>query len=379
MEELEARVESTLYIPLLDSVREYTQDTWSFAFFGDFSWDFLDDFTLEGGVRYNWERKDFDFLLTFPNQINPDTGIPLFKHTPTGAIWQAPTGTISLTYRFNEDVSVWWKYSRGWKGGHFNASALLQKPIVPVEPETIDAFEIGLRGRWFDGRLSLGASLFHYTYSNYQVFIVEDEPTAPPTYSIINANDAEIYGAELDLRAEPLDGLVVSGRFGWLESQFLDFTNEVGRFKSEGANSVSPLPVTIDHGGNRLINSPQFKASASAEWTLDLGRWGALIPRYDFAWTDDIYFDPSEGRGSPDSFGESVLPEYAVGQRAFWLHSAQLAYRTPDRNIEVVGWVRNFTDQVYKTFAFDASTFSKVVLNFVGEPRTYGVTLSISW
>ncbi len=69
----------------------------------------------------------------------------------------------------------------------------------------------------------------------------------------------------------------------------------------------------------------------------------------------------------------------ARGQRAFWLHNGRLAYRTPAGNIEVAGWVRNFTDEVYKTFAFDASTFSSVLINYVGEPRSWGVSLSVNW
>jgi outer membrane receptor protein involved in Fe transport len=390
MEQLHASVDQFIITPEQRPYREYQQDLWSFGHFAGFGWDFLDDFTLEGGFRYNWERKKFDFTLMKP-ELNP----PVTNRLQDSRTWQAPTGTISLSYRFGEDSSVYWKYSRGWKGGHFNASANVDKGITPAEPETIDAFEAGLRGRWLDGRLGLGLALFYYGYTNYQVFVIEDEPGAPPTLAVINAKNAEVYGAELDLRAEPLagwvphalDGLVLTGRLGWLESQFLDFTRESFRRRLVGwelRNNkleaiTEDIPLLIDYSGNRLLNSPRLKASLAAEWTLDLGRWGALIPRYDFAWTDDIFFDPSEGLGSPNEFGEFALPEYTTGQRAYWLHGVRLAYRTPAGNIEIAFWVRNLTDKVYKTFAFDASTFSNIVVNFVGEPRTYGGSISISW
>ena len=80
------------------------------------------------------------------------------------------------------------------------------------------------RGSWLDGRLSAGGALFYYGYDNYQVFrIASGFGGDLPEIEVINANDAEVYGAELDFRAEPLagwtpgwlDGLVVSGRFGW--------------------------------------------------------------------------------------------------------------------------------------------------------------------
>jgi iron complex outermembrane receptor protein len=363
--------------------RDYTQDLDSYAVYASFAWDFLDDFTLEGGVRWNWDKRIFDFT-TVQNAL----GAPADPTTSTNElIGSAPTGGLTLTYHFGEGVSSYWKYSRGWKPGTFNSIAATCSTSVAndcnvtlAEPETIDAFETGLRGSWLDGRLQLGAALFYYMYDNYQVFVVADVFGAPPTFSIINANDAELYGAELDLRLEPLadlvppelEGLVISARGGWLESQYLDFTTSVTRF-----GSGRKIDVQQDFTGHQLINSPRFKVSASAEWTLDLGDWGAVIPRYDFSWSSDIFFDPNEGRGSADEAGQTFLPEYGTGQRRYWLHNVRLAYRVPDANIEIAGWARNVTDKVYKTYAFDATTFANVVINFVGEPRTYGLDLTV--
>jgi outer membrane receptor protein involved in Fe transport len=363
----------------LSNGREYEEDLYSFAFFGGFAWDFLDDFTLEGGVRYNWEQKNFAYTLTQGSLVNPtefDT-----------QVWDAPTGTISLTYRPVEDVSIYWKYSRGWKGGQYNASAVsVQREdpdasiISAAQPEDVDAWEVGLRGRFLDGRLGIGGSLFYYKYQNYQVFVVVDAANAPPNIEVVNANDAEVYGAELDVRAEPFDGFVVTGRVGWLESQFLDFSNTVFRnLAPPGGSTPRPTPITADFSGNTLINSPKIKASLAVEWTIDMGRWGSLIPRYDFSWTDDIFFDATEGRGALDDKGNQPLPDYAVGQRAYWLHNARLAYRTPEGNIEIAAFARNFMNQGFKTYAFDASSFTDVVINYVGEPRMIGGSLSITW
>jgi iron complex outermembrane receptor protein len=349
---------------------DYTQDLWSWGAYAGFSWDFLTDFTLEGGARYNWEQKNFDYKLD---------AFSVTSVIDESEIWQAPTGTLTLTYRFRDDTSVYWKYSRGWKGGHFNALPQTTLGATVAEPETIDAFETGVKGAWFDGRVSLGTSLFYYSYQDYQVLVVQDSAAGPPGIAIINANDAEVYGAEAELRTEPfqdvpfLEGVVLTGRFGWLESQFLDFTNDVVRLVVGNDGQPVARVVTVDYTGNQLINSPEFKASGAVDWTVDIGRYGALLPHYDFAWTDDIFFDPSEGRGSPNALNQTFLPEFATGQKAYWLHNIRMGYRTADGKIELAGWVRNLTDQVYKSYAFDASSFSKVVINYVGEPRTYGL------
>jgi iron complex outermembrane receptor protein len=363
--------------------REYTQDLMSYAVYASFGWDFLDDFTLEGGARWNYDRKDFSFTQ---DTFLPGSSFGISSASAQVLTGTAPTGTLTLNYRFTDEVSSYWKYSHGWKPGTFNSIATLCNVVdqtcglTTAEPEMIDAWEAGLRGTWLDGRLQAGAALFYYMYNNYQVFVVADAEGSPPAFQIVNASDAEVYGAELDLRLEPLadlvppeyEGLVLSARGGWLESQFLDFTtSQTQEIRGKSTD------VQQDFSGNPLINSPRFKLSASAEWTLDLGRWGALIPRYDFSWTSDVFFDPNEGRGAPDENGDSFLPKYAVGQEAYWLHNVRLGYRVPEGNIEIAGWARNVTDKVYKTYGFDASTFANVLINFVGEPRTYGMDLTI--
>jgi iron complex outermembrane receptor protein len=351
---------------------------WSFLIYAGFNWEFLDDFRLEGGVRYNWEKKDFMFGLN--EGRGKGEGV-----IHDDRVWQAPTGTLSLIYHPRDDVSVYWKYSRGWKGGHFNSSTLqLDTPTPPAEPETIDAWEIGMNGYLAGGRLGLSAALFYYKYDQYQVFIVEDNLGAFPQLQVINANEAEVYGAEVEARVEPLAGLVpeafdqllLTARFGWLESEFLDFTNSQLRQFTLPGRRVATLPLLIDFTGNQLINAPRFKLSLGAEWSFPLGSFGTITPRYDGAWSDDIFFDATEGRGSVNVEGTTVLPDFAIGQPAFWLHNLSLQYSTPKANVELTAWVRNLTDEVYKTFAFDAVNFGNVVVNYVGEPRTYGLSLS---
>ena len=360
----------------------FEQGTWSFGVYAGFEWDFLEDFTVELGGRYNWEQKDFDFNLK--RGCDRD-GADLSRCSRTqldNRIWQAPTGTLSLTYRFTPEVAAYSKLSRGWKGGHFNGSANLLEAIEPAEPETITAVESGFRARVLDGRLDLSGAFFYYRYQDYQVFLFENNVGAPPLLKIINANDAENYGAELTVVARPIedlvpdlfDGLRLEATIGWLRSEFLDFTNT----KIQIEAFATPIRETIDFTGNPLINSPEWKVVLRGEWAFDLGRFGSLIPRYDGVWTDDIYFDPTKGRGVPDANGDR-LPEYAVGQRAHWLHNLRLAYQAPGGHMELAVWLRNLENKVVKTYAFDASRFSSLVVNFVGAPRTYGLSMSFKF
>ncbi len=382
MEEVHSNTDQIFFLGGTSTANQvWTQKLWSFGIYTGFSWDFLDDFTLEVGGRYNWEEKTFDFTLM--RGLNPATGQPNSRTQQDDRIWDAPTGTIVLTYRFTPEVSAFTKVSRGWKGGHFNGSANLLQAIKPAEPETITATETGVKGSFLDARVQAQANFFYYRYENYQVFLFENNLGAPPLLQIVNANDAEVLGAELDVKVKPIedlvddlfDGLEIQARVGWLRSQFLDFTQT----KIQIIDMVTPIQETVDFSGNPLINSPEWKVNLSVQWPLDFGRYGRVIPRYDGTWTDDIYFDPTAGRGIPNSTTGLTLPEYALGQRAFWLHNLRLAYQTPDGHVELAGWVRNLENTIYKTYAFDASRFSSVIVNFVGQPRTYGMSLSFKY
>ena len=86
-----------------------------------------------------------------------------------------------------------------------------------------------------------------------------------------------------------------------------------------------------------------------------------------------------EGRGAPDVVGDLFMPDYAIGQKAYWRHNLRLTYRSPDGSLELAGWVRNVANEVYKTLAFDASTAAGLVGNLVGDPRTYGISVTVSF
>jgi outer membrane receptor protein involved in Fe transport len=101
---------------------------------------------------------------------------------------------------------------------------------------------------------------------------------------------------------------------------------------------------------------------------------GSLTPRYSFSWKDDIFFDAGSGKGAYLNF-----PEATFGQSAFWIHNASLSWRSENELIEVTGWVHNFMDEHYKTSSSDNSQGVSYILNAWADPRTYGITVSLSY
>jgi len=68
-----------------------------------------------------------------------------------------------------------------------------------------------------------------------------------------------------------------------------------------------------------------------------------------------------------------------ISQAGYWLHGARIAYRTLDERIELAIWVDNLLDEEYKVDVFDISRETSTIYEVWGEPRMYGVTLSLSW
>jgi len=347
--------------------RDYTQDLTSVAGYVNFSWDFWDAFTLDGGMRYNWERRKIDYELSVL------VGSPILqKEKITGT---EPTGTLRLTWRPTEQSSIYAKYTHGWKSGTFNATGSVNLGVTDASPEKIDAVEIGMRGSYFDDRFNLALSLFHYTYQDYQLFTSQSGFLTPPQFVIINASDVELFGSEVEATILPWEGGLLDAKFAWLEGEFLDFV-QVQLVNVGQGNVARILPKELNRSGNRLLNAPKYTITLTMQQAIPLGRWGSLVARWDGTWKDKTYFDATEGRGITNAANQIFLPRNTIGQSPYWIHNVRLSYITPDETIEIAGWIRNVADEEYKVFAADLTTFQKTSLFFVGDPRTFGVTAS---
>jgi iron complex outermembrane receptor protein len=327
------------------------------------------ELTLSGGVRYNQEKKEFSLVSSAFGTSSNVVVVELPEET-VEANWKEWTGDIKLSYTpfSNEYGSLvsYLSFGHGFKGGHFNAGLTItggdpEQDIDPVEPEFIDAVELGFRTRWFDDRIILNAAVFRYWYTDLQVFDITNEPGKLPIQKLLNG-DADVLGAEAELRLRPLPGLMINANLGWLKSEFKEFKVIKTIQTSRDPN---PIPVEFDYTGNTLVAAPEWNWSVITEYEIPLFGWGSLVPQYDFNYRSKGYLDP-----------QMADP---ISQEGYWLHNARIAYRTPDERIELAFWVSNIFEETYKVDVFDLSRSATSILEVWSEPRTYGVTLSLNW
>jgi iron complex outermembrane receptor protein len=151
----------------LDQRIDQTDKAWAVYGHGDYY--LTDAFWLEGGVRFHWDGKDFEIDSERATRTGR-VGLGAGDDTQITRGW---TGDLSINYSALRDVTFYLKYVRGFKAGQFNGAALLTTDISaidPVDPESTDSFEAGLKSYWWDRRLKLNAALFYTRYSDQQVF-----------------------------------------------------------------------------------------------------------------------------------------------------------------------------------------------------------------
>jgi iron complex outermembrane receptor protein len=372
--------------------RGYTQTMWNFAGYGHFEYRLRPgcagiscDFTLIAGLRYNWEHKSFDTSVV----ETPTTGgVPSTFSGGNQALWDGPSGEISLAWNYFEDSNVYVKFARGWKGGHFNSGAPIFDIITAVAPEIVDSYEAGLRSIWFDERLSFNLTGFYYDYQDLQVFVMGQTRLGYPIAKLANASDATVYGIELDLTSEPLPGLYLTFNGAWVESEYGDFVvsfSETFWFPRQRGQPPPDPPVTtiqrnFDYSGNTLIASPNLSMAGSMEYRIPV-RWlvggrdlGTLTPRFSFSWKDEMLYDACGGRGNRCNFDQGFF-----GQDAYWIFNLALTWTSENERLTLTGWVHNFLDEHYKTQSFDLSRGLGLILDVWAEPRTYGVTATLAF
>jgi iron complex outermembrane receptor protein len=90
----------------------------------------------------------------------------------------------------------------------------------PYDPELQDAFELGAKSRWLEGRLQVNGALFYDKIRNMQRDINLTDPVAASVQVTRNTADATIMGAELELTAVVTDALVLRGNAGYTDGRY---------------------------------------------------------------------------------------------------------------------------------------------------------------
>ncbi len=345
----------------------------SYAVFADLNWEIVDRVRLSGGARWTHDKKAMD------------TTVGTNAYGKASESWSKFTPKIGLDYRPTDDLMVYGSWSRGYRSGGYNGRGLTQfSATTPYDPETVDAFELGLKSAFLDNRVSLNLAAFHTKYKNIQQSTTISQPGGTGNETIVtNATSAKIKGVEADLTARVTDGLTLRSSFGYTDSKF-------GAFLTNLPVGGIAFPVTFDFSDVDLIYAPKVTWSVSAEYALPLtmgsvdGEVKANVGyRYLSRYDQQIAADGATalpGVVTPDTVVNVLRNDPRLRSDEQNLLDASLSFLWDvggDKGqARVTVYGRNLLDDRGTNTAFTVAAFP-TLWGFAGarEPRTYGVQL----
>ena len=294
----------------------------------------------------------------------------------------AVTGKAGLQYEFSRNAQIYGTYTRGYKGlGYEMEIAADLSNQRAVQPEHVDAYEIGFKGNTVDRTLSVSAALFQADYSNLQVQANRTNPATGETrFETTNAGSSRTRGFELEAVLRPSDSFSVNAAVTYSQSRVdVDGLNCALQLQAT-AQVMTGMPINICYrpaaGATPTQNLRGRPLQASPDWRIN------ITPRYDYEGDNfNAFAQFSVNFTSAQNF-TSELDPLAV-QPAYTLVDATVGVTTSDRRYGVSVFVRNLFDQNYLTnighnslMATVANPFDLVATYNKDSSRFFGATFT---
>jgi iron complex outermembrane receptor protein len=314
--------------------------------FGEIDFEFGNNMSLNAGLRYVRDDKDF-FVAR--------GGLPFDGNFTTGPFsasdsesWDEILPSVTLSWGGSENANMYARYARGYKAGGWNgenAADALEATEAIFDPELADSFELGGKFLLADNRVQLNVAAYFASYDDLQTQqFVSDNPSIPPNNLIVNAaNGTEAYGVEVDFMAAVTDGFTLWGNYAYTQCEFT------------GELIIDAQGTDID--GNTCRRTPENAINVGIDATRELGNGGSGFFRLDYNWADEFFFD-NENKALTTNDSESTL-------------NASIGFVSSDGRWEMSVWGKNITDELNNASLFEL--FDTLYANYT-PPRTYGVT-----
>lgn len=327
----------------------YGQDTKSWAVFGEATWNPVEKLYLTGGLRYSADKKSA-FNQTNLNAVVADS-----------ESWDNLSPRAVVRYEFAPNSSVYASFTKGYKSGTYNAVSLTAGRLVPVSPEIISSYEVGLKTD-IGPRLRLNAAAYHYDYKNLQVsaavtVIVNGVPSS--LTNLQNAGKVSINGGEASAEYAVTHDLTLNAGVSLLHTKISDFPNAALNVPTTVPGAFGNLAVIRSVNGNELIRAPKYTFNVGANYQHEL--FGGELTLSANAFFSAKYFAELGNR---------------VSQPAYEVVNASATWRSPDKHYYVTVFGENLTNQVYAVGHFVA-TYSDA--SQAAKPRWFGLTVGVDF
>ena len=354
-DEFDVRLYSSLPGFTASTLGDVHTKTW--AAFGDFTYNFSDQWAASLGGRWTNDKRDA-YILAQSRLNGGQPGLggaygfgvgtvlpPTTTNFRGSRTDTAFTPRASVNFKPNRDNNLYISYSQGFKGGGFDPRGkAINAPVtapatvstyqqiydfLTFKPEKVDSYEIGWKSSLLNHRLQLATAIFDAEYKDVQVPGSEAcTVNNLPNFCGIttNAGKARMRGIEIETNARLGENLATQGdRFsfagslGYLDGKYLKYITNIGG--------------PVDVAKNRKIqNTPKWTLSGTLDY--DTPAWGGHLDMN----TTVAY------RSAAQQF-EISTP--FLDQPGYALWDANLIWRSPGSRYEFGLHAKNITNEKY--------------------------------
>jgi len=245
---------------------------------------------------------------------------------------------FGLLYHPLDWLSVYGSYVEGYHHSNIGRS----NSTTNLLPEKSHQFEAGLKGEWWDGKLTSTVTFYDLTKEN--VTVPDQNPLLALQGYVEQLGAARSRGAEFDLSGQLSEDWRVIASYAFTDARI---TRDQG---------YSGATLTSGNQGNRLPNVPEYSGSFWVQHDFNELGWRGLSGGI------GVYYAGEREGNRTNSF---QLPGYARLD-SMLRYSRKIA----DTKLSVQFNAQNLTDEEYFVAARNARSVTPAVpLNFVGSVR----------
>lgn len=330
------------------AIIDFTEDASWMTWFGSASWYFSDNWALEGGLRWTNVEKDGSIqqrYSTWTTDVTPGPGV-----APTGL--SAPTvinpgyGVVSieddnvdyqiaLRYNPTDTLGLYAKFATGYKAGGFNQGRTVPATLdlFTFEPEEAEAFEIGMKGTTYDGRLTYNLAAFTSEFTNLQTSAFDGVG-----FNIGNAGAASADGIEIDGQFIATDALTFTYAFALLDAVYDSYAGAQCNNIELYQDLVCDAAGSIDRSGSTIEYATDYSGSFGFQHV------SAISDGLELKLNGDVFFsagyNPSNRfdlRGYQDDYSKINLRAAVADRDGGWEFAVFGRNITDEKTMDVYG------------------------------------------
>lgn len=318
-----------------------SSDQKSYAVFARGTYELSPSDFITAGLRYQHDRQGYDWTF---RSVATDA---VTAHSSGSSPYDFGGGEISYRHEFRPDLSVYVTYSRAETGQAYdleNNALASTSTLKPLDSEKVRNYEAGLKGRFFDRKLTVNLSGFWADYDNYQVqSINSNDTTQAPIIRLLAVGKVRTRGFEGQFNLKATDALSLGLAGAYTESIIRDYPNAACYLlQSAAAGCVGGNQANL--AGLTLPNAPKWKLNANADYRRAINDRVDFLAGVQWRYQSSVRYD--------------MLGDPNTTQKAYSVTNLRLGVASGDDaehkwSVEVFG--NNIFDKNYYSYIFNRS------------------------